>query len=348
MNLQLRTRGTAVVSSSLFALWTAASVSLLGAPVAAQAEPGCSVEEAGARRALTQAGRAVVSVAVADLFVRPDKSGPLADQALFGELLTVLPQSESCLDSSGRLVLVETASTYRGYVPIQSLWPLTAPAPTARPGTPAPPGMPGQATTRLRVTARLANLYRSPSVSLGNPLLSLPLHSEVLQVESFSSHWLKVALPDGSLGFLQRGDVEPVPAPQLPTPTCILREARKYDGTPYLWGGRSTLGIDCSGLVANAFQACGVVSPRDARLQAAWSDVVPVSKQAELQPGDLLFFQSESLTLPAKITHVGLYLGHDRFLHASTSERPSVHESTLSDPEWQRRYLTARRYRTFL
>ena len=345
MNLQLRTRGTAVVSSSLFALWTAASVSLLGAPAAVQAEPGCSAEEAGARRALTQAGRAVVSVAVADLFVRPDQSGPLADQALFGERLTVLPQSESCLDPSGRLVLVETASTYRGYVPIQSLWPLTAP-PT-RPDPLGTPGTHAQATTRLRVTARLANLYRSPSVSLSNPLLSLPLHSEVLQVESSPSHWLKVALPDGSLGFLQRGDVEPVPAPQLPTPTCILREARKYDGTPYLWGGRSTLGIDCSGLVANAFQACGVVSPRDARLQAAWSDVVPVSKQTELRPGDLLFFQSESLTLPAKITHVGLYLGQDRFLHASTSERPSVHESALSDPEWQRRYLTARRYRTF-
>ena len=283
------------------------------------------MEEAGARRALTQAGRAVVSVAVADLFVRPDQSGPLADQALFGERLTVLPQSESCLDPSGRLVLVETASTYRGYVPIQSLWPLTAP-PT-RPDPLGTPGTHAQATTRLRVTARLANLYRSPSVSLSNPLLSLPLHSEVLQVESSPSHWLKVALPDGSLGF--------------------LREARKYDGTPYLWGGRSTLGIDCSGLVANAFQACGVVSPRDARLQAAWPDVVPVSKQTELRPGDLLFFQSESLTLPAKITHVGLYLGQDRFLHASTSERPSVHESALSDPEWQRRYLTARRYRTF-
>ena len=309
-----------------------------------QAADGCSVEVAAARRALVQAGRAVVGVPVADLYERADVSGPLADQALFGELVTVPPQPEACRDVSGELVLVETKAPYKGYLPIASLWPWPSDKPAYLQSVALDPHK-----ARLRVTARLSNVFRSPDVTLSNPRLVLPLHSELKQVEVVSARWLKVELPDGSLAYIQRGDVEVLSASVAPSPACLVAQARKYEGTPYLWGGRSTLGIDCSGLVSNAFMACGVIAPRDAGPQMNWSALGAIDKQTDLQPGDLLFFSSadQKPGTPPKVAHVGIFVGAGRFLHATTSERPTVHDSPLSEPDWQRRYLGARRYRTF-
>ena len=309
-----------------------------------QAADGCSPEVAAARRALVQAGRAVVGIPVADLYERADVSGPLADQALFGELVTVPPQPEACRDVSGELVLVETKAPYKGYVPIASLWPWPSDKPAYLQASAL-----GPQKARLRVTARLSNVYRSPDVTLSNPRLVLPLHSELKLFEIVSARWLKVELPDGGQAYIQRGDVEMLNAPLAPSSACLVAEARKYEGTPYLWGGRSTLGIDCSGLVSNAFMACGVIAPRDAGPQMAWSALVAIDKQTDLQPGDLLFFGSadQKSGSPPKVAHVGIFVGAGRFLHATTSERPTVHESPLSEADWQRRYLGARRYRTF-
>ena len=80
-----------------------------------------------------------------------------------------------------------------------------------------------------------------------------------------------------------------------------------------------------------------------------WADVRPVADQSELRPGDLLFFRSgepDKATSMA-VAHVGIYVGEGRFLHATTSDKPTVHESALREAEWQRRYLGARRYVRF-
>jgi cell wall-associated NlpC family hydrolase len=280
---------------------------------------------------------------------------PLADQALFGELVTVLPAPAVCTLPGGRRVLVKTAAPYSGYADVESLLPW--PEPTA----------PYRSGVLRRVESRFANVYPQPDLTRSNPLLVLPLGVQVRQERVVSPRWIELVLPDGRHGFVQQGDLDagasaPATATATTTATatagavadCVIAHALAHEGSPYLWGGRSTYGIDCSGLVASSYGACGVTVPRDARQQFAWDGLRPGPAPAkesvgELRPGDLLFFTSPDAPPPSAgarrpITHVGVYLGDGRFVHASTSERPSVHQSQLRDEEWQRRWVGTRRY----
>jgi cell wall-associated NlpC family hydrolase len=79
--------------------------------------------------------------------------------------------------------------------------------------------------------------------------------------------------------------------------------------------------------------------PRDADIQAAWSGLAPVASPAELQPGDLLFFGSNS----AHITHTGMFLGHGQFIHDTPKDHPGVQVSELGDPTWTKLLVAMRR-----
>ncbi len=93
------------------------------------------------------------------------------------------------------------------------------------------------------------------------------------------------------------------------------RLARKLLNVPYLWGGRSPLGLDCSGLTQVVYKCCGIALPRDSKDQAGIGEVVDFFEQS--QTGDLAFFSKES----GKITHVGIILGEKKIIHASGKVR---------------------------
>ena len=90
----------------------------------------------------------------------------------------------------------------------------------------------------------------------------------------------------------------------------IIASAMLFLNTPYLWGGKNIFGIDCSGLTQTVFAMCGFSLTRDASTQAREGSKIDSLEQA--QPTDLLFFEKNG-----KITHVGIYLGDNKIIHAS-------------------------------
>ncbi len=116
---------------------------------------------------------------------------------------------------------------------------------------------------------------------------------------------------------------------------ALRAAAQQWRGTPHEWGGTTTEGIDCSGLVQRVYrQTLDRPLPRTTRAQARAGTAVSWSA---LQPGDLVFFRVDT----RKGRHVGIYLSDGDFLHASSSE--GVRVSSLTNPYWKERWWQARR-----
>ncbi len=113
-------------------------------------------------------------------------------------------------------------------------------------------------------------------------------------------------------------------------PGSVLDHGAKWKGTHYLWGGMSSEGIDCSGFTYTIYKLEQKRIPRDAHHQADYSKKV---SRSEALPGDLVFF-GENLD---NVTHVGVYMGGDRFMHSSS--RGGVMESSLNEPYYKQRLL---------
>lgn len=137
----------------------------------------------------------------------------------------------------------------------------------------------------------------------------------VVAVIKKEGKWFRVQLPDGRTGFLQKStvmDFEKFRKQPKPKPEELVHVARQFTGHPYLWGGLSTKGFDCSGFTKTIYRLYNIELPRDANMQVkVGMDVAFDSTFNSLQAGDLLFFGPSCET----ITHVGMYIGKMRFIH---------------------------------
>lgn len=119
----------------------------------------------------------------------------------------------------------------------------------------------------------------------------------------------------------------------------VIEYAESLMGTPHVMGGYSPSGLDCSGLVKMAHAPFGVELPRSSHEQGRYGASIPPDE--ELRRGDLVFFHSTYRT-PNLITHSGIYLGENKFIHTSTSRGVSV-SVLLDSAYWQKHYLFATR-----
>jgi len=113
----------------------------------------------------------------------------------------------------------------------------------------------------------------------------------------------------------------------------LTRSALRFLGTPYVFGGTSGAGFDCSGFVQHVFALLGFHLPRTADAQY----YAEARASGGVQPGDLVFFE----TYESGPSHVGIYIGGGKFVHASSSSGVMV--SALSDSYWSARYIGAKR-----
>ncbi len=115
----------------------------------------------------------------------------------------------------------------------------------------------------------------------------------------------------------------------------IIRTALHLKGVSYRWGGTTPSGFDCSGFVQYAFRINGISIPRDADSQYYDGDKISTS---DLKPGDLVFFQ----TYESGPSHVGIYIGDNRFIHAAY--HGGIMVDSLNESYYAERYLGARSY----
>lgn len=122
---------------------------------------------------------------------------------------------------------------------------------------------------------------------------------------------------------------------ELPAGAAAARQALSMQGKPYRPGGNSPQGFDCSGLVQYSYARVNMRLPRNTEGQ--WASSRAVARK-EIRPGDLLFFHQEG----KRNSHVGIYVGNDRFVHAPSSGK-HVLTSSLSDRYWNQHFAGARR-----
>jgi cell wall-associated NlpC family hydrolase len=222
---------------------------------------------------------------VAPLRTQPSSDAEQKTQALKGERVTIYDRNGEGwawgqLDSDG----------YVGWLPEQAL---------ARPG----------AAPTHKVTALSTLAFPGPSIKLP-PVATLPLGAR-----------LSVRRNDGEFAITHDGQY--LPRQHLAAldgcESDFVAVAERFAGTPYLWGGKTILGIDCSGLVQVALNASGIGCPRDSDMQeAALGQALPESESKRLQRGDLMFWEG----------HVAIVRDSETIVHANAFHMATAVENT--------------------
>jgi len=157
----------------------------------------------------------------------------------------------------------------------------------------------------------------------------------ILQVTGHKKKFYKVKYPDGRNAWVKKNefiDFEDLANTEIEE-NVLIETAKKFNGVPYLWGGTSSKGLDCSGFTSLVFFMNGIILQRDASQQTKYGKEITTNyNYSKLKSGDLLFFgRKASDTLPERVTHVAIYLGDSEFIHASGKVRINSMDSTQNN-----------------
>jgi gamma-D-glutamyl-L-lysine dipeptidyl-peptidase len=271
-----------------------------------------------------------VTISVANLRTQPRHPAELATQALLGTPLKVWKKERGWY-------LVQTPDQYLAWVDGSAIALLDSAQYQQWKQQP-----------KLIYTEPYGFAYTTPSAGA---TVSDLVFGSLLDVTGESSGFYEVRFPDHRIAFVPKQNALPYTqwtSSRQPTPTNLVETARRLMGLPYLWGGTSMKGVDCSGFTKTVYLMNGLVLARDASQQVYMGEEVDTKDGwHHLQPGDLLFFGARAKDgQPERVVHVGMWIGgNTEFIHSAGM----VHISSLNpqasnyDADEHKRFLRARR-----
>ncbi len=265
---------------------------------------------------------AQVKLSIATLRTEPKHSAEMATQGIMGSPVKVL---EKCDD----WYRVQMADDYIAYVPESSLAFKTD----------------AQMKAWRKAKRYIVTTYDSRLVTQanGDETVSDLVMGNILEYKAAQGGWLKLATPDGRVGWVAAADVAELSqwSQQGFNAAQIEKTARRMMGSGYLWGGTTTKVTDCSGLTKVAYLSNGIILQRDASQQALTGKIMKKGTDwRQYETGDLLFFGNEKT---GRVTHVGLYLRDGKYIHCSGQVKINSLIPTVSDYPYLYSPITASR-----
>lgn len=190
-------------------------------------------------------------------------------------------------------------------------------------------------------TAEITHIFEEPDASSAR-ICDFIMGDLVRKTGEYRPGWTLVKLPSGITGWVRSYEIADFyqwASTRVLSEESVVALAKTFLGTPYLWGGDTVKGFDCSGLVKMTYMMHGVLTMRDADQQMRTGVEVPYDF-AQMRPGDLLFFGTKATaTAPAKAGHVAIYIGDGKIIHASQN----VHVRSLvkGEPDYYEREVIA-------
>lgn len=274
--------------------------------------------------------KGLVTISVANLRSQPAHSAELATQATLGTPLNILKKQ-------GDWSLVQTPDQYLAWVDSGGIVDLSE-------------------TDFLKWKSAAKVIYTWPvgyaysEMDANSMVVSDMVAGAILQKMGEKQEFFSVQFPDGRNAYVLKGqsqDYDYWTNTLEPTEESLVNTAHMFMGLPYLWGGTSSKGVDCSGFTKTIYFLNGHIIPRDASQQVTTGIPIDSTRIFEqLHKGDLLFFGRKATdTTSEKVVHVGMWIGNKEFIHASGRVRISSMDKNAEnyDAFNDNRYLRTKR-----
>lgn len=248
----------------------------------------------------------IINLSVANLRTKPDHQAEMATQALLGTPIRVLKKERGWY-------LVQTPDEYISWIDGDGFYRVNYDS-----------LYDWNNSKKIIFTNDFGFSYISPDEN-SERVTDLVI-GDILKYSGEENGFCRVVYPNGKTGFIKSEDCKHFDEwldKADPVVGNILKTAKSFMGIPYLWGGTSIKGMDCSGFTKTVFYLNGAVLPRDASQQVHTGEDVDTKNNLDnLEPGDFLFFGKKADgTSKERITHVAIYIGDGDYIHASGKVR---------------------------
>ena len=272
----------------------------------------------------------LVEVSVCNIRYSPKHGGELASQALMGTPVRILEKEDN------GWLLIQTPDQYIAWVDKGAITMMSKEQ------------MEGWKTAqKIIYTRAYGSAYSEPNEE--SATVSDLVAGCMMELIDDKGDFYQVQFADQRQGYIAKSEANNYNkwlAKVSATEENLVKNAKRLMGVPYLWGGTSFKGVDCSGFTKTVYFLNGIVLPRDASQQVMIGETIDKSGSwGDLKAGDLLFFGEKREDGSERVIHVAMWLGNGEFIHASDKVRVNSMISTSSnyDEYNAKRYLRAKR-----